>query len=538
MSRLPFDPSKMASCRPQPEAAPKSPSSGTSAESASESVWTVSMAAAKLAQALRAGLPTTLRVVGEISVLRERTHWYFDLKDDSAVLACVMFASSARKAGFTPRDGQSVVATGRVDFYAKQGKVSLIVESIRPVGEGAQDLAFRQLCEELRGLGWFAMERKRPIPAFPRRIAVITSATGAALQDVLDTMRRRCPAIEIALLDARVQGEGAASDIVRALRWAGASAARLGLDAVLLTRGGGSKEDLWTFNEREVARAIVESPIPVVAAIGHETDTTIAELVADLRCATPTQAAMRLSPDRSAMLEQLDMLASGLAQRMLAGIKRRARDLESSGRLILAAWKQQAMAQARSIEAVSARLQAKHPASVIARQQDRLGHLERRLVAAEAGRFLEADVEGVASDLDDAIDRRLAHAAERVEALRQRLWAVGPMSVLARGYSVTMRGDGKVVRSTNEVRMGDQLRTRVADGEIASVVGAQADGATHKPVPLPLPSEVDDGHLKTPMRLTPGSKAGKLRAGQKPKSSRASGASRSSGLEGPGLFGL
>lgn len=479
MSRLPFDPAKMAAKRSDPE----TESGPTNAPP--EAAWSVSTAAAKLTQALRAGLPTTVRIIGEVSSLRDRTHWYFDLKDEGAVLACVMFATSARKAGFTPRDGQSVVVSGRVDFYAKQGKVSIIVESIRPVGEGALDLEFRKLCEELRGLGWFAVERKREIPAFPARIAVITSMTGAALQDVLDTMRRRCPAVEVVLLDARVQGDGAESDVVRALRWASTTAQRHGFDAILLTRGGGSKEDLWTFNSREVARAIVESSIPVVAAIGHETDTTIAELVADVRCATPTQAAMRLSPDRSAMIEQLESLASGMTSRFVASLKRRSRDADTAARLLSAATRQRFDAHAHRLATLQARLRARDPHATLRRHGEQAAHLERRLNAAMQDRLLEAGVDGLADDLQTAMSRRFEDETATIAALGKRLWAVGPMSVLARGYSVTTRTDGRLIRSIDDAAPGDTLRTRLADGELQSVVAdhnlASPAASTPKP---------------------------------------------------------
>ncbi|MFN7021149.1 MAG: exodeoxyribonuclease VII large subunit, partial [Phycisphaerales bacterium] len=206
MSRLPFDPSRMT------------PREKPAAQASEVSPLTVTQLASLVERALGDNLPATIRVIGEIGQFRERTHWYFDLKDQDAVISCVMFASAARKVGFVPRVGQQVVLSGRVEFYGRQGRTQFMAEKLQPVGEGALDAAFRRLCEELRGLGWFADERKRRLPVLPRRVAVLTSRSGAALQDVLDTARRRCPSVPIALIDARVQGEGAAAQLAQAVR--------------------------------------------------------------------------------------------------------------------------------------------------------------------------------------------------------------------------------------------------------------------------------------------------------------------------------
>ena len=292
----------------------------------------VTDAAALIDGALRDRVPTGLKIVGEVSGFVERTHWYFSLKDENAVLSCVMFAAAIRTSPARPRNGEQVVATGRIEFFARQGKTQLYVSALQMVGVGGLEQRYRALCEELRGLGWFAPERKRRLPGFPRRIAVVTSRTGAALQDVLNTCKRRCPFVEIAVIDTHVQGADAAPEVASRIDWVSAHAGRLGIDALIVTRGGGSMEDLWAFNEREVARAIVECSIPVVAAVGHETDTTIAELVADERAATPTQAAMRLTPDRSALGDELSQVwarAKSILGRHLRNERRR---LEAAAR--------------------------------------------------------------------------------------------------------------------------------------------------------------------------------------------------------------
>jgi len=447
--RLPFDPKKTAAARAAKAAKAAAPPAG-------DAPLTVSQLAARISGALAAGFPATVRVIGEVSGFRERTHWYFDLKDAQAVVNCAMFATAARKTKFPLRNGQEVVATGRVEFYDKQGRVSVIVERLEPVGAGALELAFRALCEELRALGWFDPARKRPVPTQPRRVGVVTSRTGAALQDVLDTMRRRNPAVDILFVDARVQGDGAAGEVAAAIRWLDANRARLGIDAILVTRGGGSMEDLWAFNERLVAEAIVGSTLPVVAAIGHETDTTIAELVADLRCATPTQAAMRLCPDRAAMLEQLDSLGArlaGAATRVL-GERRHVESLAQHLRLSVSG---RISRWAGMVERLSGRLESHRPAALQARRAAMVEGLELRLAAAVRG--------------------EVERAGARLGAMTQQLTAVGPASVLNRGYSYTLRDDGALVKAVSDVRPGDVLSTQVSDGRIRSVVDGQRGGS-------------------------------------------------------------
>jgi exodeoxyribonuclease VII large subunit len=458
MSRLPF---------PAPDQSPKPVGN-------SEPVITVSQLAAQIDAALRTGLSAPVRFVGEVSGFRERTHWYFDLKDANAVVSCVMFQSAARRVGFAPANGQQVVCRGLVEFYAKSGKVSVILDKIEPVGAGALELAYRALVAELKGLGWFDPDHKVALPAFPRRVAVVTSKTGAALQDVLVTMRRRCPAVGVLVVDVRVQGERAAPEVAAAVRYLDANAALLGIDAILLTRGGGSMEDLWAFNEREVAKAIFECRVPIVAAIGHETDTTIAELVADERCATPTQAAVRLTPETAALLRQIDSHAARLAGQVQRAIRfdvqrviglarqpiftnprevvARARErLVREEESLHQAFEKRATALRHRLEQAAARLERNRPAAVYARLVGRLNLAESRLRSAPAVKVRESNT--------------------RLAALERQLSSVGPIRVLERGFSVTIGPDGRVVRSPGQVRSGDQVQTRVAAGTFKSTVG-------------------------------------------------------------------
>lgn len=462
--------------------------SGSTEKPAQDSPLSVSSLAALIDGSLRKGIPSSVRVIGEVSGFRERTHWYFDLKDADAVVQCVVFASSARKHGFVPEDGQEVVASGRIDYYAKGGKVSLIATKLEPVGAGALDLAYQKLLNDLRELGWFAVERKRPLPVFPRKIAVLTSRSSAAYQDVLDTARRRCAAVGIVLVDIRVQGDAATPEIAKAIRTVGRLNERLGVDAILLTRGGGSMEDLWCFNERVVAEAIVESPIPIVAAIGHETDTTIAELAADVRAATPTQAAMRLIPDGPALAEQISRQANRLSHSLKKGVANRSDELAaiqsrpvfrradelvrparsallSHERSLAAALRHCLSIQAVSLEKLSNRLERVRPDRVASRRER---ENTARLARAEQ-RFT------------DAMSRVLDARQLRLTGLGRELEAVSPVAVLERGYSVTLDSKGRAVRSIESVKSGETIETRLADGSVKSVVRAGGDPTRRPP---------------------------------------------------------
>lgn len=472
-------------------ATPPARPSGAAGQTGDAAPLTVSQLAVLVSRALSDHLPATIRLIGEIGQFRERTHWYFDLKDAGAVISCVMFASSARRAGFVPQVGQQVVLTGRVEFWDKGGRTQFMADRMEPVGAGALDLAFRQLCEELRSLGWFDEARKRPLPLVPRRVAVVTSRTGAALQDVLDTARRRCPSVDIALVDVRVQGEGAAPQIAAAVRRLGLSHQSTGIDVILVTRGGGSMEDLWAFNERIVAEAIVHSPIPVVAAIGHETDTTIAELVADIRGATPTQAAMRIFPDAAALRRQLDALGGRLGAQVarqlrldrerLRSVARhpfladpaalvadRRRTLAIAIRSFAAAMREHLRERQSRLDRVAARLERHRPAAVYARREARLRHAELQLASVMRVRVRDADVSGSAEHLRNALDALIERRQSALQSAARGLDLVGPHGVLRRGYSITLDADGRAIRSVRRAAPGATITTRLSDGAFDS----------------------------------------------------------------------
>jgi exodeoxyribonuclease VII large subunit len=416
--------------------------------------------------AVNTQLPGKVRVVGEISNLSDRNHWFFSLKDSEAVIRCVMFASSARAVSFKASDGVEVVATGRIDVYPAQGSVQLYVDKLEPVGQGALEQRLRALIDELKGEGYFDPEHKRPLPAMPTRIAVVSSRSAAALQDVIDTAVRRWPGCELVLTDVRVQGEAAAPQIAEAIRRLSTHGRGLGIDAILLTRGGGSIEDLWAFNERVVADAIWDCNLPIVAAIGHETDVTVAELVADVRCATPTQAAMTLVPDRAMLQQQVEQSADRLSRALTRRAQHERQRLRAAERHPAMSRPERLVQQARQ-------------------RVDTLNHRLARVLPAIA-EIHRPKVDRLTRALTQAMSRRVARDRDALDALTRELDAVGPASVLARGFTYTLGPDGNLLRSVEAASQAGSLTTVFSDGKLTSRIEGSASPpiappATRKP---------------------------------------------------------
>ena len=389
-------------------------------------------------------------VSGEITNLRAQSsgHVYFTLKDVAAQLSCVLFRSSAAQRELLG-DGKKVLLHGDVTVYEARGQYQLIVREIEAQGIGALQLQFEKLKAKLAAEGLFAPERKRPLPRFPQRIGLVTSPTGAAIRDVLHVIQRRNPGLEIILASARVQGDGAAKEIAEAIRMLN----ELGeLDLILITRGGGSLEDLWAFNEEPVARAIFESQIPVVSAVGHEIDFTIADFVADFRAATPSAAAEIITEGVFASREFV-MDAPLRLQQLVR--QKMDREIENFDSLV-------------------GRFERLHPRRKLDDSLQRLDDLQFSLLrglktAARsrglilqnlAGRFLRAKP-----------SLALKARRENLRQLEKRLNALGPEQVLARGYSITTdTATGKVLRDAAKVKAGQKIKTRLAKGEISSQV--------------------------------------------------------------------
>lgn len=467
---------------------------------------TVSALSGRIRGAL-AALPDPLLVRGEIGQWNRAAsgHRYFTLKDASASIDCKMWRSAAGRLRFEPQAGQEVVVTGRADYWPVRGQLSLVCEQIDPVGEGALDLAFRQLVEKLRNEGLFEPSRKKPIPDYPQRIALVTSPQAAGLADVLKVLRRQRH-LRLMLYPVPVQGEGAAEKVVAALdHLARRSADVGGIDLVLLVRGGGSREDLWTFNEEIVARAVASLPIPIIVGVGHETDTSIAELAADERAHTPTEAAARAvrlwqtAGDRVAqhgvLLRRSAREALLLASRRVAEarrhegfrrpletIDRRRQRVDEQAARLGAALRQLARRTSQRLQTAAAALAAGHPTHQLRLRRHEVTTLRARLASHGPGRQLHE----ARSDLADAA-KRLSRTANadlnarrgKLSALERQLKALDPTAVLRRGYSLTFVKRGRerqLVRSAAEVKAGDQLVTRFGDGEITSLADDPKQG--------------------------------------------------------------
>jgi exodeoxyribonuclease VII large subunit len=370
-------------------------------------------------------------------------HMYFTLKDPSAQIRGVMFRSALRLLRFKPQDGLRVIARGRISVYDPKGEYQLVCEHLEPEGFGALQLAFEQLKQRLQAAGLFDSRRKRPLPALPRKIGVVTSLDGAAVRDIIQVLRRRYPNAHIVIRPTRVQGEGAALDIARAL----AAIGRVpGVDVVIVGRGGGSIEDLWAFNEEVVARAIAGCPVPTISAVGHETDVTIADFVADLRAPTPSAAAEMVVARKDDFCNHIDRLAHRVQTAMTTRWHRcesRVRALDARSATI----RGQVAAQQRSYQSLARTLETFD-------LRRRLGRVRTRLMAAE-GRLA-----GATAKSRHRADGRLRATAARLEAL-------SPLAVLGRGYAVCWNADRTaVIRDAAAVAEGDRVRVRLARGEL------------------------------------------------------------------------
>ncbi|MCI7472462.1 MAG: exodeoxyribonuclease VII large subunit [Clostridiales bacterium] len=370
---------------------------------------------------------TALYVRGEISNYKAYPsgHHYFSLKDGEGAIRCVMFKREAMSLRFRPENGMKVIAFGRVAVFPRDGQYQLYCTSLTPEGVGDLYLAFEQLKQKLYAEGLFDPSHKKPIPKFPKRIALITSSAGAAVRDMLRILGARWPMAEVFLLPVRVQGTEAPGEICAAIAWANRHQVA---DLIITGRGGGSMEDLWAFNDENVARTIYHSAIPVISAVGHEPDVTIADFVADLRAATPSNAAELAVPDQNEVAVWLRQMEGRLAQAMGRKLESARKDLDRAARC-------------RAL-------------------QDPMNYVDdKRMV-------LDYQREKLAAGLNAALNRE----RQRFGQLASKLDALSPLKVLGRGYAIPQKADGGVVRSVNDVAPGDGLKLRVADGEISCQV--------------------------------------------------------------------
>ncbi|EJE9656500.1 exodeoxyribonuclease VII large subunit [Salmonella enterica] len=411
-------------------------------------------------------------ISGEISNFTQPSsgHWYFTLKDDTAQVRCAMFRNSNRRVTFRPQHGQQVLVRANITLYEPRGDYQIIVESMQPAGEGLLQQKYEQLKAKLQAEGLFDQQYKQPLPSPAHCVGVITSKTGAALHDILHVLKRRDPSLPVVIYPTAVQGDDAPGQIVRAIELANA---RGECDVLIVGRGGGSLEDLWSFNDERVARAIFASRIPVVSAVGHETDVTIADFVGDLRAPTPSAAAEIVSRNQQELLRQIQSIQQRLEMAMDYYIANRTRRFTQ----------------------LHHRLQQQHPQLRLARQQTSLERLRQRMGFALENKIKQANqrqqrmlqrlnqqnpqpriyraqtrIQQLKYRSAENIRTRLSEQRERFGNTVTHLEAVSPLATLARGYSVTNASDGKVLKQTKQAKAGEMLTTRLADGWVESEI--------------------------------------------------------------------
>nr|WP_302341791.1 exodeoxyribonuclease VII large subunit [Aeromonas simiae] len=417
----------------------------------------------------------TVWLNGEISNLAMPAsgHWYFSLKDLSSQVRCAMFKGSNRRVAMRPRDGMQVLVQARVSLYEPRGDYQLIIESMQPAGDGVLAMRFEELKQRLAAEGLFAAERKRPLPTQPRAVGIITSATGAALHDMLTVLRRRAPALPVIIYPTQVQGQAAIGQIVHALYTANR---RDEVDVLIVGRGGGSLEDLWCFNEEAVARAIAHSRIPVVSAVGHEVDVTISDFVADLRAPTPSAAAELVAPDQGQLRERLAVLARSLHRAIAQQLQERRHHLALLGkRLEHRDPKRTLEQQSQRLDELALRLERQMQRQLQGSERH-LGQLAQRLERHTPQRRIE---EGrrhqqlAAERLGSAMARLLATRSHRIGMLAARLDGVSPLATLGRGYAILRDEQGKVVQRAADTHIGQPLSVRLAEGSLSVRVEEQ-----------------------------------------------------------------
>lgn len=432
-------------------------------------VFSVSQLNLRARQLLETHFPL-IWVEGELSNVSRPSsgHWYFTLKDSAAQVRCAMFRNRNQRVRIPPQQGQHVLLRARVSLYEGRGDYQLIVEHMEDAGHGALQRAFEELKHRLLQEGLFEAERKKPLPEPPKHLGVITSPTGAALRDVLQVLKRRYPCVPVSVFPVAVQGSEAAPQIVRALDLANRHS---DCDLLILCRGGGSLEDLWAFNEESVARAVAKSRIPIVSGVGHETDTTITDFVADLRAPTPSAAAELATPDQMDLLQQFQGFELWLKQLQLQQISSHKQQLAAL-RSRIQHPAQRLQNKAQQVDHLELRLR-NTMASKLNRSGTQLTHLLQRCRSQNPNQRLQAcqsRLQHAQLRLSQTMNHQIVGQRHRLNQLVTMLEGVSPLAILSRGYSVTKTADGRIVRQASEVKSGDRLVTRLGEGEVHSTV--------------------------------------------------------------------
>lgn len=458
-------------------------------------------------------------LVGEISNFSQPVsgHWYLTLKDEQAQVRCAMFRMKNQRVNFQPRNGMQVLVRAGVSLYEPRGDYQVIIETMQPAGDGLLQQQFEQLKMKLAAEGLFAQDHKKPLPPFVKRVGIVTSSSGAALQDILQILQRRDPSLQVVIYPTMVQGKEAVQEIVTMIQLANA---RQECDVLIVGRGGGSLEDLWCFNEEAVARAIYQSAIPIISAVGHETDVTIADFVADLRAPTPSAAAELVSRDQQELFRQLqhqldraslafDRLWSEKvgffahlsvrlnAQHPARQLQHYQRQLGQSQQRLERAINGLIFYRQRQLQQLSQRLNNQDPARHLLRQKQQLSQLEKRLAQQIEQLFLrqqqrwntatqrlmrnplphkigrgEQQIANLQQRLSFAVSQQFNQKQQHFQQLCVQLESLSPLKVLSRGYSVTQNAQGKALLSASEAKIGEQITSRLETGEVISQVVA------------------------------------------------------------------
>jgi len=415
-------------------------------------------------------------VEGEISNYRKQSsgHHYFTLKDNRAQLACVMFARAySARSGLTLKDGMQVQTFGRLTVYEARGQYQLVVELVQTRGQGLLQAKFEALKRKLQAEGLFDPEHKKALPSFPRRVALVTSRSGAALQDMLNILERRSPWLRILICPVRVQGEGAAGEIAEMIRYLDRQRISLVVDVIIVARGGGSLEDIWEFNEEVLARTIYGCDLPIISAVGHEIDFTIADFVADLRAPTPSAAAELVAPAqeflRNSLVAKQTALVRLAKQAVEVGVLRlnrlkEARGLRDPRKLIQDRQQKVDQTEGRLLQLL--RWTVEHHRT----HTNRLASLLQAYRPAQVVVRRRAEVVGVQTRLENASKNQLERAKQRLLSLERSIALLGPQQTLERGYSITRKTSGEILERSEDVEVGEEILTRLADGEVKSKV--------------------------------------------------------------------
>jgi len=432
-------------------------------------IYTVSQINSLIKVALEERLPSRLIIRGEISDWKVHSsgHCYFSLKDESGILPCVMWASKFRNVKFSPEDGMAVLATGHIDVYTVGGKYQLYVDKLEPEGVGALQLAFEQMVKKLRAEGLFDDVHKKVLPVYPERIGILTSESGAAVHDIIDSIRNRWPCVKLFLYPVPVQGEGAAEKIAAALRDINRRNKELKLDVLIVGRGGGALENLWAFNEEILARAIFASQIPVISAVGHEVDVTVADFVADARASTPTKAGVTAVPDMQEVLGRLAYFEKSLASKARAKLELCGENLQT---ILASAVFRNPLLLVQNAEQQLDELAAELAEAIrelLVAAQYKLSVSYEQIVRIEPHRLLgnkKVELNNHQHRADNGIRAIINNCRIQLTAQVNRLAGLNPKSVLRRGYSITTnKKTGLLVKSPEDIRIGDPLITELAD---------------------------------------------------------------------------